>query len=105
LSHGSRVSTFDPEAFEETRPVPVVPAAPPEFDGAEHPVSPEDIHAAPAEAAEVVYVPLAVTVGDGFKLGCGFFLAAGLGVLLLLVVLSAIFALTSLLGMNPLLGR
>ena len=49
---------------------------------------------------EVVYIPLAVTIGDGFKLGCGFFLAFVLALLVGLVVLAAVFALSSLSGLS-----
>jgi hypothetical protein len=49
---------------------------------------------------EVLFVPLAVSVGDGFKFGCGFFLALVLVMLVGFVVLAALFALTSLFGLN-----
>jgi hypothetical protein len=47
-----------------------------------------------------VYVPLAVTVGDGFKFGCGFFLALVLAMLIGFVLLAALFVLTNLFGLN-----
>ncbi len=70
-------------------------------------------YAPPAEhfgpAAErqenVLYVPLAITVGDGFKLGCGFFMAFVVAMLIGFVVLAALFALTSFMGINLPVGR
>lgn len=58
--------------------------------------------ARPATGAErdVLYVPLAVTVGDGFKFGCGFFLALVLAMLVAFVLLAGLFALTSIFGLN-----
>lgn len=53
-----------------------------------------------ASHGETMYVPLAVTVGDGFKFGCGFFMAFVLALLVGFVLLSALFALSSLLGLN-----
>jgi len=72
--------------------------------------------AAPVEAAavptlvrpaehEVVYVPLAVNIGDGFKFGCGFFLAMVLAALVGFVLLAALFVLTGLFGLNLPLAR
>jgi hypothetical protein len=49
---------------------------------------------------EVVYVPLAITIGDGFKFGCGFFLALVLVMLVGFVLLAALFLLTTLFGLN-----
>ena len=54
---------------------------------------------------EVVYVPLAINIGDGFKFGCGFFLAMVLAVLVGFVILAALFVLTGLLGVNLPIGR
>ena len=54
---------------------------------------------------EVTYVPLAVTVGDGFKFGCGFFLAMVLALLVGFVVLAALFVITGLSGLNLPIGR
>jgi hypothetical protein len=45
-------------------------------------------------------VPLAITIGDGFKFGCGFFLAAVLVMLIGFVLLAALFLLTTVLGLN-----
>ena len=47
---------------------------------------------------EVLFIPLAVNIGDGFKFGCGFFLALVLAMLVGFVVLAALFALNSVLG-------
>ena len=49
---------------------------------------------------DVVFVPLAVNVGDGFKFGCGFFLALVLTMLIGFVLVAALFVLTSLFGLN-----
>jgi hypothetical protein len=55
--------------------------------------------ASPGER-EVLFVPLAVSIGDGFKFGCGFFLALVLAMLVGFVLLAALFVLTSLFGLN-----
>lgn len=60
--------------------------------------------ASPSER-ELVYVPLAVNIGDGFKFGCGFFLALVLAMLVGFVVLAALFVVTGLLGVNLPLAR
>ena len=80
----------------ETAPIPVVPAR-----GAAAAAAPR----AAALESEVTYVPLAVTVGDGFKFGCGFFLAMVLAMLVGFVLLAALFVLTGLLGLNLPLAR
>jgi hypothetical protein len=49
---------------------------------------------------DVLYVPLAVSVGDGFKFGCGFFMALILAVLVGFVLFAALFVLTSMFGLN-----
>jgi hypothetical protein len=49
---------------------------------------------------ETVFVPMSVTIGDGFKFGCGFFLALVLAMLVGFVLLAALFALTSFFGLN-----
>jgi hypothetical protein len=53
-----------------------------------------------APERETVFVPMSVTIGDGFKFGCGFFLALVLAMLVGFVLLAALFALTSLFGLN-----
>ena len=63
------------------------------------------MRAATPSERELVYVPLAVNVGDGFKFGCGFFLAMVLAVLVGFVVLAALFVLTTLAGLNLPLTR
>lgn len=82
-------------------PAPVEPPAPPapEFELADRPP--------PAAAAtrEVVYVPLAVSIGDGFKFGCGFFLASVVAGLVGFVLMAALFLLMGVLGLNLPLGR
>lgn len=59
----------------------------------------------PPSAEAVMYVPLAITVGDGFKFGCGFFMAGVLAMLIGFVLLSALFAASSLMGINLPLAR
>ena len=49
---------------------------------------------------ETVFVPMSVTIGDGFKFGCGFFLALVLVMLVGFVLLAVLFVLTSLFGLN-----
>jgi hypothetical protein len=104
------LSTSDADELGRTAPIDVPPeptspaAAPPAEDG-EQPPPPAPAEAAVAEpplpsAPETVYVPLAVTIGDGFKFGCGFFLALVLVMLVGFVLLAALFLLTSVLGLN-----
>ena len=54
---------------------------------------------------DVLYVPLAVNVGDGFKFGCGFFLAMVLAALIGFVLVAALFVLTGLFGLTLPLAR
>jgi hypothetical protein len=96
-----------PTAPIELPPTPSPPAAPtptsepPIEDGATTaPSSLVDQYVAVPSRPEVVYVPLAATIGDGFKLGCGFFLALVLAMLVGFVVLAALFLLTSAFGLN-----
>jgi hypothetical protein len=82
-----------PEA-EGYGPPPAPPLADPSVNGEA---------AAPAgtvDTTTVTFVPLAVTVGDGFKFGCGFFMAFVLAMLVGFVLLAALFAINSLLGLN-----
>jgi hypothetical protein len=82
-----------PEPVEDGEVVaPVAPAAP----AARPPVA----EAVTATKEDVVYVPLAITIGDGFKFGCGFFLAFVLAGLVGFVLIAALFLLTSLFGLN-----
>lgn len=53
----------------------------------------------------MVYVPLAVNIGDGFKFGCGFFLAMVIALLVGFVLLAALFVITGLFGLNLPLSR
>jgi len=90
----------------ETSPVPeqtVVPAA--AAVEAQAPAAPAVVARSTSDQSEVTYVPLAVTIGDGFKFGCGFFLAMVLAVLVAFVVLAALFVLTSLFGLSLPLAR
>jgi hypothetical protein len=52
-----------------------------------------------------MYVPLAISIGDGFKFGCGFFLASVVASLVGFVLLAALFLLMGVLGLNLPLGR
>jgi hypothetical protein len=61
--------------------------------------------AASAGQQEVMFVPLAVSIGDGFKFGCGFFLAMVLALLVAFVLLALLFVLTSLFGLNLPIAR
>jgi hypothetical protein len=54
---------------------------------------------------DVMFVPLAVSIGDGFKFGCGFFLAMVLAMLVGFVLLALLFVLTSLFGLNLPISR
>jgi hypothetical protein len=85
----------------ETAPVEPPPPAP---RVVEQPIPVVARPAAPQEQ-EVVFVPLAVNVGDGFKFGCGFFLAFVLAMLIGFVLLAALFTLTSLFGLNLPISR
>jgi hypothetical protein len=66
------------------------------------PTEPVGILAQPLTSSEreTVFVPMSVTIGDGFKFGCGFFLALVLAMLVGFVLLAALFVLTSLFGLN-----
>ena len=63
--------------------------------------------ARPANGAQqdVLFVPLAVSIGDGFKFGCGFFLAMVLALLVGFVLLALLFVVTSLFGLNLPMSR
>lgn len=56
-------------------------------------------------SSDVLFVPMAVTVGDGFKFGCGFFLALVLTLLAALVVVAALFAVLGVAGLTLPLAR
>jgi hypothetical protein len=79
----------------EVAPLPANGAAPPAI--AVRPAVPTE--------RELVYIPLAVNIGDGFKFGCGFFLAMVLALLVGFVLLAALFVLTGLFGLNLPLAR
>ena len=78
--------------------------SPPPPSGAES-LPPPVVRAVTPGEREVLYVPLAVSVGDGFKFGCGFFLALVLAMLVGFVLLAALFAMTSIAGVNLPIGR
>ena len=89
-----------PEAAHESEAV----AAPAEPYAA---VEPAAIVAQPISPPEreTVFVPMSVTIGDGFKFGCGFFLAMVLALLVAFVLLAVLFVLTSLFGLNLPISR
>jgi hypothetical protein len=62
----------------------------------------QHVVASPATPAQqdVMFVPLAVSIGDGFKFGCGFFLALVVAMLIGFVLIAALFVLTNLFGLN-----
>ncbi|MDQ3811223.1 MAG: hypothetical protein M3336_13125 [Chloroflexota bacterium] len=108
------MSTADGDELARTRPLDPPPSseAPtsPAVEPSAAPTLPGDGEVPPVERTvelgprlgreDVVYVPLAITIGDGFKFGCGFFLAAVLAMLVGFVLLAALFLLTSLFGFN-----
>jgi len=55
------------------------------------------------EHQEPMYLPLALSVGAGFKFGCGFMLAVGVTFFALFLVLSVLFFVAALIGI-PLPG-
>jgi hypothetical protein len=94
------------EPYAEPAPASYAPPAP-----AAQPSAPvPDPSPAPArreieDVEQILYVPLAVTIGDGFKFGCGFFLASVIATLVAFVLLAALFVLVSLTGINLPVGR
>jgi hypothetical protein len=54
---------------------------------------------------EIMFVPLAVSIGDGFKFGCGFFLAMVIAGLVGVILVGLLFILTGLLGLSLPVGR
>jgi hypothetical protein len=122
--HGEDVNTLESDDQGKTAPIELPPPAvlPPITPHPEPPPAPDEVYAprpetrgvttyvetAPKMAAraasvgeqEVLFVPLAVSVGDGFKFGCGFFLALVLVMLIGFVLFAALFVLTSLFGLN-----
>lgn len=112
---GAAEAQEDPEAQQpaEHPPAPTeyAPAAPEPvyapFEGATASpyVYPYEPQRTPDVPESVLYVPLAVTVGDGFKFGCGFFMAAVAAALLAFVLMAALFLLSSLTGITLPLGR
>ncbi|MCC6178612.1 MAG: hypothetical protein IT305_25180 [Chloroflexi bacterium] len=53
------------------------------------------------EPQEPMYLPLALSVGAGFKFGCGFMLAVGVSMFGLFLVASVIFFVATLIGLTP----
>jgi hypothetical protein len=125
-SRGEDVNTLESDEQGKTAPIEVPPAAvlPPIPPTPVPPHAPDEGYAARAGDAtyaaaapnmvarpatvgeqEVLFVPLAVSVGDGFKFGCGFFLALVLVMLIGFVLFAALFVLTSLFGLNLPMNR
>jgi hypothetical protein len=107
--------SIDPESEEAHSPYrPIGSEAPAVDSGAEaeaqpryRPIEASAVALRPATPGEqeTLFVPLAVTVGDGFKFGCGFFLALVLAMLVGFVLLAVLFVLTSLFGLNLPISR
>ncbi|HLZ31134.1 MAG TPA: hypothetical protein VKV73_27765 [Chloroflexota bacterium] len=107
-------SAAPPAATPPLAEPPEAEKAPVEVPRADGPVArvvepPADVVVLPTTSApnpqDVVFVPLAVNVGDGFKFGCGFFLAMVLAMLIGFVLLATLFVLTSLFGLNLPISR
>ena len=75
-----------------TAPGPVAPPAPPE------PVVSPTLPVYTPEHVEPMYLPLALSVGAGFKFGCGFMLAMGMAAFALFLAFSVVFFIASLMG-------
>jgi hypothetical protein len=105
------VTSFDADELESTRSMDIPPVTDGEISAPlthESYAAPEDPHPRaldPARPEQVLYVPLAVTVGDGFKFGCGFFLAQGIVVMVAFVVFAALFAMVSFMGISLPIGQ
>ena len=95
---GTPTAAYTAAAVPQSDSVPQTTGTAIEPDGAVEPV----VVARPAspQEREVLFVPLAVNIGDGFKFGCGFFLALVLAMLVGFVLVAALFVLTSLFGLN-----
>jgi hypothetical protein len=97
----------------ETTPTASAPVAPeerapvdkPDADGAGDARPSLVARAASPAQQEVLFVPLAVSIGDGFKFGCGFFLAMVLALLVGFVLMAVLFVVTSLFGLNLPISR
>jgi len=98
--HHAAVPPVAPELVAEPAPI----AAQVEVH---EPIEPAAIVTQPLTSPEreTVFVPMSVTIGDGFKFGCGFFLALVLAMLVGFVLLAALFVLTSLFGLNLPISR
>ena len=97
----------EPPALTPEEPPPAPPLELPSTDVTTTPVvdAPVVVRSANRLEQEVTFVPLAVTVGDGFKFGCGFFLAFVLVMLIGFVLFAALFVLTNLFGLNLPISR
>jgi hypothetical protein len=97
-------STVAAEPQESVATPPVV--EPPDEMAATPPLA-APVVARPASRVEqdIMFVPLAVNVGDGFKFGCGFFLALVVAMLIGFVLFAALFVLTNLFGLNLPISR
>ena len=52
----------------------------------------------PLDQQEPIYLPLALSVGAGFKFGCGFMMAVTMTALVVFLVLSIVFFVATLIG-------
>jgi hypothetical protein len=96
----------EPPALTPEEPPPAPPVEPPtEVTTTAVVEAPVVVRPANRLEQEVTFVPLAVTVGDGFKFGCGFFLAFVLAMLIGFVLFAALFVLTNLFGLNLPISR
>jgi hypothetical protein len=83
----------------------IIEPAEPSFVATDARPRPVVAQAASADQHAVTFVPMAVTIGDGFKFGCGFFLAMVIAALVAFVLLAALFVLTGVFGLNLPLTR
>ena len=102
-----------PRGLENLRQAPAESRVPPVADSRVAPPGDAHLFHAAAEPTtytpeyqEPMYLPLALSVGAGFKFGCGFMLALGVSVLGLFLVFSVLFFIASLAqiplpGMTP----
>jgi hypothetical protein len=99
LAVGAPREPVDPLAYDQEA---AAVGAPPYSGGADKfDVSPSvAASGASRVASETVYVPLAVSIGDGFKFGCGFFLALVMAMLVGFVLVALLFVLSSVVGLN-----
>lgn len=52
------------------------------------------------EVGDLVYLPFALSIGDGFKFGCGFTMALTIALAIAVLIVAALFLVASLMGVN-----